>query len=494
MSQKPYPLAQQFLNEMWGALGGEQSIADRVTFRQDGSLPGAFAQTDLASAAFGVAATAVSELLEAAGEAPAHTEVNRVLASGWFLLPPGPSQLLGDDPRGRAEFPAFFTELPTADGRWLRLHPMATNRRRIASALGTPEEIPPIAAIVREREADDIEQFLVDANCIVAASRTTEQWLSHPAGAAIDVEPLARIEDFPAVGRNWRPTPGRPLTGIKVLDLTRVVAGPTGTRFLAALGAEVLRIEPPGSDESDHNGMGYDLILGKRWAFLDLKSSKGVAQFKQLLSDADILVHGYRPGGIDSIVSEDERRAINPDLIEVAIRAYGWEGPWQMRRGFDTVVQFSVGLANATQEWALEEPDRRLPIRINSYEVDASRPRHTPVEGLDLSTGYQMAAAAIRGLTKRLRSGAGSSTKYSLARTASMLIKAGPNPGIGPDIRLPLDGPWEDRIYGSPLGPVRRMEFPLAIVGTPLFWETSGETPGSATPTWSSWSPPAQAH
>ncbi|MHA7274376.1 CoA transferase [Arthrobacter sp. TMT4-20] len=487
MTQNQHSLASTFLNEMWGALGGEKSLTGRVSFTGEGSLPGAFAQTDLASAAFGVAATAVSELLEAAGEAPSFTEVNRVTASGWFLLPPGPSQLLNKDPRGPLDYSPFFTELPTADGRWLRLHPMPSNRARIARALETPEEIEPIAAIVRGRAADEIEQFLVDRDCIVAASRTPQEWFAHPAGASVNAEPLASVRDFQAGGSTWRPTPGRPLSGIKVLDLTRVVAGPTGTRFLAALGAEVLRIDAPGSEESEMSGMGFDLTLGKRWAFLDLKTPAGIEQFKRLLADADVLVHGYRPGAIDGFVSEEERRTINPDLVEVAIRAYGWDGPWQMRRGFDTVVQFSVGLANATQTWALQDPDKRVPIRINSHDVDASRPRHTPVEGLDLSTGYQIAAAAIRGLTKRLLTGSGSRTRYSLARTAALLINAGPNPTDGSSIRLPLDGPWEERIYGSPLGPVRRMAFPLTIERVPLFWESSGETAGSSSATWKSW-------
>jgi hypothetical protein len=143
-------------------------------------------------------------------------------------------------------------------------------------------------------------------------------------------------------------------------------------------------------------------------------------------------------------------------------------------------------LANATQEWALADPSHRVPLQINGYDVDASRPRHTPVEGLDLATGYQIAAAAIRGLTKRLQTGAGSTTKYSLARTASLLTKAGPNPAGGPDIRLPLDGPWEDRVYGSPLGPVKRMVFPIGIEGAPLFWDKTPDRPGAAAPVWNS--------
>jgi crotonobetainyl-CoA:carnitine CoA-transferase CaiB-like acyl-CoA transferase len=460
---------------MWAALGGDASVVERVTFTGEGSLPGAFAQTDLAAAAFGVAGAAVSELLEAGGAPASAVDVDRVLSSGWFLLPPGPSRLLNPPPPRPLHIPPFATEIATADGRWLRLHGFPTNRERIVKALGVEDDIDAVAAVVRERAADEVEQELVKVGCVVAASRTLEDWFAHPAGAAVDSEPLAAVTEFAAEGSRWRPTPGRPLSGIKVLDLTRVVAGPTGTRFLAALGAEVLRIDAPGSEESRHIPLGYDLLLGKRWAFLDLKTPEGIE-----------LVHGYRPGAIDGFVPEEERRRLNPDLVEVALRAYGWEGPWSMRRGFDTVVQFSVGLANATQEWALADPSHRVPLQINGYDVDASRPRHTPVEGLDLATGYQIAAAAIRGLTKRLQTGAGSTTKYSLARTASLLTKAGPNPAGGPDIRLPLDGPWEDRVYGSPLGPVKRMVFPIGIEGAPLFWDKTPDRPGAAAPVWNS--------
>jgi hypothetical protein len=471
---------------MWSALGGHGSIADRVSFAGEGSLAGAFAQTDLAAAAFGVAGAAVSELLEAAGEPASAVEVDRRLASGWFLLPPGPSRLVNAPPPRPVHFPEFHTEVASADGRWLRLHAFPANRRRIVNALGVDDSVDAVAAVVRERAVDEIEQELVDQACVVAASRTTDEWFAHPAGAAVDAEPLVAVTEFAAEGTEWRPTPGRPLSGIKVLDLTRVVAGPTGSRFLAALGAEVLRLDAPDSEESRNVPLGYDLLLGKRWAFLDLRSAEGLAQFRRLLAEADVLVHGYRPGALDGFVPEDERRHLNPGLVEVALRAYGWEGPWKMRRGFDTVVQFSVGLANATQEWALADPERRLPLQINGYDSDATRPRHTPVEGLDLATGYQMAAAVVRGLTRRLRTGAGSTSKYSLARTASLLIKAGPNPDDAPEIRLPLDGPWEDRIYGSPLGPVKRMVFPIQIERAPLYWEKTPDRPGAARPVWNS--------
>jgi crotonobetainyl-CoA:carnitine CoA-transferase CaiB-like acyl-CoA transferase len=271
-----------------------------------------------------------------------------------------------------------------------------------------------------------------------------------------------------------------------VLDLTRVVAGPIGTRFLAACGAEVLRIDAPGSDESTGLARaGSDIGLGKRWAFLDLRTTHGRDQFLRLLSGADVLVHGYRPGALDGLRLGPEVRAdARPGLVEVTFDAYGWTGPWKDRRGFDTLVQYSTGLANETTAWALEDPAARTPINALGRPVSADRPRHLPVEALDFATGYQVAAAAIRGLTHRLRTGQGSVSRLSLARTAALLI-AGGRAAEEPLLELPVDGPFEDRIHSSGVGPVKRLRFPVHIDGNPLFWDRPFEAAGSSSPTWS---------
>jgi crotonobetainyl-CoA:carnitine CoA-transferase CaiB-like acyl-CoA transferase len=348
-------------------------------------------------------------------------DVDRVMASGWFhIFPPGPSQpLSGSQRKGAWQPPSIFadggpwlTDFQTADGRWLRVQgAFPTERKRLADALGTSADLSEVAAAVRKYPGEEIEQKLVDAKTTVALSRTIAEWLTNPAGRAVHAEPIVQVEAAAAdSGSSWEPTRGRPLAGIKVLDCTRVVAGPTGTRFLAACGAEVLRVDAPGSDESSGAGgrIPTDLMLGKRWAFLDLRRPEGKARFLELLSEADVFVHTYRPGGIDELVPPKDRQAARPDLVEVALRAYGWSGPWQLRRGFDTLTQFSTGIAAATQAWALEKPETRLPLVALGRLVDASRPRHMPVEALDLGSGYEIAAAAIRGLTRRLTTGKGS--------------------------------------------------------------------------------------
>jgi crotonobetainyl-CoA:carnitine CoA-transferase CaiB-like acyl-CoA transferase len=252
------------------------------------------------------------------------------------------------------------------------------------------------------------------------------EWRAHPQGRAVAAEPIVAVEEGGAPRRYWRPTPGRPLAGLRVLDLTRVIAGPMATRFLAACGAEVLRLDAPGSDESVMEfGAGTDLVLGKRWAYLDLASAAGRARFLELLADADVLVHGYRPGAIDRLVSPETRAAAQPGLVEVEFNAYGWTGPWSRRRGFDSLVQYSSGLADETTRWALDDPVNRVPINALGKLVPADRPRHLPVEAIDFSTGYQVAAAALAGLVRLVTTGRGSVSRLSLARTAALLASVG---------------------------------------------------------------------
>jgi crotonobetainyl-CoA:carnitine CoA-transferase CaiB-like acyl-CoA transferase len=492
-----YPKARELFAEIWRALGGDEAWLERVRFHGDGALPSPFAVTDFAAATIATVGSAVGELLDAGGAAPSVIDVDRVLSSAWFhIFPMPPSKTLpgyqANVGGGTLEAPTqWMVAYETADGRWLRLQAsFATLQKRLAKALGVRRDASEVAAAIRKYPGEEIEQKLVDVRATVALARTVDEWLAHPAGRAVHAEPIFDLKIGAADGNSWRPAPGRPLAGIKVLDCTRVVAGPTATRFLAACGAEVLRLDAPGSDESSDPWarVPNDLMLGKRWAFLDLRRPEGKARFLELLSEADVFVDSYRPAGIDELVSPEERQQANPDLVEVALRAYGWTGPWQLRRGFDTITQFSTGIAAANQAWALEKPETRLPLVELGQLVDASRPREAPVEVLDLGTGYLMAAAAIRGLTRRLTTGEGSVYRLSLARTAAILTDKGEVPQQEPPIKLldggNLDGPWEDRIYSSGRGPVRRLRFPLDIERNPLFWEHSAESPGASNPVW----------
>jgi crotonobetainyl-CoA:carnitine CoA-transferase CaiB-like acyl-CoA transferase len=252
-----------------------------------------------------------------------------------------------------------------------------------------------------------------------------------------------------------------------VLDVTRVLAGPVGTRTLAGYGAEVLRIDPPGFLEPDGSPGGGDLTLGKRCVYLDMSTPAGRDTFLTLLSQADVLVHGLRPGALDGLgLGADARRAAAPGVIEVTLNAYGWTGPWQGRRGFDTLVQTSSGMST--------ELMRRggLP-----------GPKLLPSQVLDFATGYLIAAAAIRGLAERARHGRWSSWRLALARTGALLRGAGEAPGEAA-LGAPADSWYEPRVYNFPKGPVRRLVFPTMVEQAPLFWERAGDPYGTATPVW----------
>lgn len=436
------------LSAMWAALGGTDTPA--VRFEGERVLPSCYPMTDLGAAAFAAAGLAVAELVETREP----VVVDRTLCTGWFhrasrpLTPAAP----------RSPFHPLSGDFPTADGRWLRFQVNYPHLRRAAlTALGADPDGTGVAEIVAAAEADEIEAAVLAAGGAAAATRTVAEWRAHPQGRAVAAEPLVAVDREAATARNWRPLPERPLAGLRVLDLTRVLAGPLASRFLAACGADVLRIDAPGYQEpTGHPG---DLTLGKRCAVLDLADTAGRQRFLGLLADADVLIHGLRPGALENLgLGRDERAAARPGLVEVTLSAYGWTGPWAGRRGFDTLVQAACGMALAGGEW-----------------TGTGRPHRWPLSILDHTAGYLMAAAAVRGLTR-----GGSVSRVSLARVAQLLLDAPPGAG-GPDLELPLAGPLDPTVHP---GPARRLVWPLTAAPVQFGWDRPADPYGTSTPTW----------
>jgi crotonobetainyl-CoA:carnitine CoA-transferase CaiB-like acyl-CoA transferase len=235
------------------------------------------------------------------------------------------------------------------------------------------------------------------------------------------------------------------LAGIRVLDLTRVLAGPVATRFLAAFGADVLRIDPPDWEEP---GVVPEVTVGKRCAGLDLRRETDRAQLDALIAGADVLVHGYRPGALAARGYDAVRiRSLNPNLVDVALCAYGWSGPMGERRGFDSLVQRSTGIAERGQRWA-----------------GADRPTPLPVQALDHATGYLMASAAIRGLRLRAIEGIVATARVSLARTAMSLLDEAParsEAKLAPESEADLTSEVEVTDWGR----ARRLRLPVSVEG-----------------------------
>ena len=426
---------------LWAPLGGALSSLAALRAEEEASpayLPSRYRVDELAAASVAVATLGVAELSAARSDAsppaahfdPRHASAafrseRLVSAVGWQL--PG----LWDPIAG---------DYLTADSKWIRLHTnYAAHREAALRVLGDAQDRATVAALTATWSADALEDAVVAQGGCAAVLRSASAWAAHPQGRAVATEPVAMRTEAPASPptRLRRSRDARPLAGVRVLDLTRVIAGPVATRFLAAYGAEVLRIDPPGFEEV--SALLPDTTAGKRCAFLDLRAAPGRASFGALVEGADVLIAGLRPEALARLgLDVGALRALNPALVIVEHNAYGWAGPWSGRRGFDSLVQMSLGLALVAPE---------------------GRPSPLPCQALDHATGYLVAAAACIGLGRLVREGLTTHARLSLTATARFLM--GLCPGL-PDLADPgpalADGLLETA--ESHWGPLRRVRCP----------------------------------
>lgn len=445
-------------SEVESALGIE-FIADAVGSDR---LPSCFAVSQLLSASVEAVGSAASSLIEALGLAlsPPSVRVDERLVSLWsgcsihpvgWKMPPVWDAVAGD--------------YRCQDG-WIKLHTnLAHHRQAALTVLGTKPDRDLVAQAVAGWEGEALETAIVAAGGVAAAMRSRDEWVRHPQGAAVAAEPLiAWNAERSGTVRSWGGTRDRPLAGLRVLDLTRVIAGPVATRTLAGLGATVLRIDPPDWQEAN---VVPDVTLGKRCAHLQFKTPEGIAAFERLLTDADMLVHGYRPGALEGLdLGVEARRQLNPNLIEVTLDAYGWTGPWAERRGFDSLVQMSCGIAEAGMVWA-----------------GRTEPTPLPVQALDHATGYLMAAATLAALDRGVRGRGLSSARLSLARTGDLLARHR-STAVGTLGSRPDPADLSPIIERTPWGDARRLRPPLDIKGTTIAWDIPANELGAMSATW----------
>ncbi|UVN43489.1 CoA transferase [Pseudomonas mosselii] len=426
-----------------------------VSWHGIGALPSTFAVTELAAASLAACGLALADLLQGqSGHCPL-VHIDRRLASFWFAtsLRPGgwkPPPL----------WDAIAGDYQARDG-WIRLHTNAAHHRTAAlRVLGAQADRASVAQKVARWDADALEAAVVQAGGCAARMRSWPEWCAHPQGLAVNQEPLILRQAFTATTLAWRGSADRPLAGIKVLDLTRILAGPIATRLLAAFGAEVLRIDPPDWEEP---AVAAEVTLGKRCARLDLHTLAGRQCLERLLAEADALVHGYRADALERLgLGVERRRQLNPGLIDVSLNAYGWSGPWQDRRGFDSLVQMSTGIAREGMRW--RQTDRPVPL---------------PVQALDHATGYLMAAEVIRALGR----GEGCRSRLSLARTAALLIERGT---VEEDLALAAESALDidPRIEYTPWGEAQRIKVPLKVGEATMSWARGACELGSAPAQW----------
>jgi len=450
----------RMIAELWCALGGAPELTEKVQVTGEGALPSVFAVSDFATAAVAAAGLALAEWTAARSGTASDVRVDRRLASQWFSfsiapqgweLPPVWDPIAGD--------------YASADG-WIRLHTNAPHHRAVAlKVLATNAERDAVAARVAAWRADDLEAAIVAEGGCAAAMRSRRDWADHPQGRAVLAEPLMRMEwgtAAPPIAPEF--DPARPLAGVRVLDLTRVLAGPVATRLLAGFGADVLRIDPPGWDEG---AVIPEVTPGKRCARLDLKAPCGRDRFKALLAEADVLVHGYRPDALEALgLGASVRASLRSGLIDVSLDAYGWTGPWAKRRGFDSLVQMSCGIAEAGMR-----------------QAGADRPVPLPVQALDHGAGYLMASAAVRGLTLRHTRAAGSRWRTSLARVGGFLA-GWPQGEAAAEIGKPETADYADAIEPTGWGPALRLRPPLSIGDAAMGWTRPAGRLGTALAEW----------
>jgi hypothetical protein len=371
---------------------------------------------------------------------------------GWEL-PPMLDDLMGD--------------YRTRNG-FIRLHTnYAHHRTALLEVLGVPAERAKLEEAVSAHDSEVLEDAVVAAGGCAAALRTTAEWQAHDQGRALTHEGVFGVQTRP--GRLSLPELSArqlPLHGVRVLDLTRVIAGPVATRLLAAYGAEVLRIDPPGFQEV--GALLSETSVGKRRAFLDLKTSAGRGSFEALLRSTHVLVYGGRHGALDHLgFTHDVLLELNPNLCIVRENAYGFTGPWANRRGFDSLVQMSTGIAHRSMQ-----------------ALEADRPGALPAQALDHGTGYLVAAAVCAALTRALREQLVSETRVSLARTAALLMALGEERDPrGPELsQLDIEPFMEQAQTG--FGEVRRVGAARGIEGITPAWPVQAGPLGTDPAEW----------
>lgn len=395
-------MAGALLRAAWSALGGDADLLTLVEVTGDatGLLPSVLPVMPAMIAAVSASTLAASVLGAArCGRPPAPVTVN---AEHVAVAARSERYAREEGSAGPDLFAPLSRFWRTSDG-WLRLHAnYEWHRERALGVLACADRPDAVEEAIRSWRGEDLEDALAAAGALGFAVRTPRQWQQHPQGRAVAALPLLDSVAGAAPGR--RAGAGMGAAGLRVLDLTRVIAGPVATRTLAAWGADVLRLDSP--DLPEIPGQAVDTLPGKRSARLDIAAPTGRRRLEQLLSEADVLVQGYRPGALARHGLAAEALAErHPHLSVVTLSAWGPDGPWAQRRGFDSLVQCPTGIA------VVEGAD--------------GNPGALPAQVLDHATGYLAAAAALLALAGAECGEAPRAVRLSLAQTAHWLTSAG---------------------------------------------------------------------
>jgi crotonobetainyl-CoA:carnitine CoA-transferase CaiB-like acyl-CoA transferase len=362
---------------------------------------------------------------------------------------------------------------PARDGRWSYLHCNFPNHRAAAlDVLGVPEDREAVRRAVAGWDALALEEAIIAAKGAGGMVRSMEEWARHPQAAAIASLPLLDIVKIGDSAPEALPDGDRPLSGVRVLDLTRVLAGPTGARTLAEHGADVLKITAAHLPNLGYQE--YDTGHGKLSTYLDLREPKDVETLRGLVRETDVFSQGYRPGTLAARGFSPETLAgLRPGIVVVSLCAFGHVGPWASRRGFDTVVQTVSGI---TQRQG------------HLFPGAEPGPQFYPASAIDYTTGYLMAFGALAALARRTREGGSWLVRISLAQTGRFIVGRGEVPesrlaNVPKEFSSEEIARWSTT-SDTPAGRLRHLAPVVQLSETPARWARPSVPLGYHEPAW----------
>ena len=441
-----------------------------ITGGTDPILPTSFRIGDTSTAALSAVGLAVSDLWESRTGRRQEVSVDArrataSLRSGKYMQMDGAGV--------STERNTVMGVYPTKDGRWSYLHCNFPNHRAAAlSVLGVAEDRDAVIKAVAKWNAQDLEDAIIEAKGAGGMVRTMEEWAKHPQAAAIANLPLMEIVKLADSPPEALPEGSRPLSGVRVLDLTRVLAGPTCARTLAEHGADVMKIT--GAHLPNIGYQEYDTGHGKLNAQLDLRETKDMETLRGLVSQTDVFSQGYRPGTLGGRgLSPEELAELRPGIVYISMCAFSHMGPWASRRGFDTVVQTVSGITNRQGDL---------------FPGANPGPQFYPVSAIDYLTGYLMAFGGMVALNRRVHEGGSWLVRISLAQVGRWLVSQGEIPEAGLK-NIPAEFNPEEiaswsTVSDTPMGKLGHLGPVLSLSETPPRWARTSVPLGHHDPVW----------
>jgi crotonobetainyl-CoA:carnitine CoA-transferase CaiB-like acyl-CoA transferase len=448
----------------------ERAAEVEITGGTDPVLPTPFRITETSTAALAAVGLAVSDLWELRTGRRQKVAIDArqataSLRSGHYLNMEGAAV--------SAAAHSVMGVYPAKDGRWSYVHANFPNHREAAlKVLGVPEDREAVRKAVAQWDALELEEAIIAAKGAGGMVRTMEEWARHPQAAAVASLPLMEIVKIGDSAPEPLPAGDRPLSGIRVLDLTRVIAGPTCARTLAEHGADVLKITAAHLPSLGRQE--YDTGHGKLSAHLDLREEKDRETLRGLVREADVFSQGYRPGTLGSRGFSPEALAeLRPGIIAVSLSAFSHAGPWASRRGFDTVIQTVSGITSRQGEL---------------FPGAQPGPQFYPVSAIDYLTGYLMAFGAMSALARRSREGGSWLVRISLAQVGRWLVDQGQVPevelkGVAKEFTAAELERWS-MTSETPMGRLRHFAPVLQLSETPARWARPTVPLGHHQPVW----------